>query len=30
LAADAMRLHVEEQLHWRTEVPDYLETVNLE
>ncbi len=30
LAADAMRLHVEEQLHWRTEVPDYLETVNLD
>lgn len=30
LAADAMRLHVEEKLHWRTEVPDYLETVNLD
>jgi len=30
LAADAMRLHVEEQLHWRTEVPDYLETVTLD
>jgi metallo-beta-lactamase family protein len=30
LAADAMRLHVEEQLHWHTEVPDYLETVNLD
>lgn len=30
LAADAMRLHVEEQLHWHAEVPDYLETVNLD
>lgn len=30
IAADAMRLHVEEQLHWQTIVPDYLETVNLD
>ncbi|HEY9210135.1 MAG TPA: MBL fold metallo-hydrolase [Methylotenera sp.] len=30
LAADAMRLHVEEQLHWHAEVPDYLEAVNLD
>ena len=27
LAADAMRLHVEETLHWRCRVPEYLETV---
>ena len=30
LAADAMRLHVEEEMHWRTIVPDYLETVTLD
>lgn len=30
LAADAMRLHLEEKLHWRAEVPDYLETVTLD
>jgi len=30
LAADAMRLHVEEDMHWRTIVPDYLETVTLD
>ena len=30
VAADAMRLHIEEQLHWKTIVPDYLETVTLD
>lgn len=30
VAADAMRLHIEEQLHWRVTVPDYLETVTLD
>jgi metallo-beta-lactamase family protein len=30
VAADAMRLHIEEQLRWKTIVPDYLETVNLD
>jgi metallo-beta-lactamase family protein len=30
LAADGMRRHIEEQLHWRTVVPEYLETVNLD
>ncbi len=30
VAADAMRLHLEERLHWRVTVPDYLETVNLD
>lgn len=30
LAADAMRLHLEEKLHWRAEVPDYLETITLD
>lgn len=30
VAADAMRLHIEEQLHWRVVVPDYLETVTLD
>ncbi len=30
LAADAMRRHIEEKLHWRTEVAEYLETVMLE
>jgi metallo-beta-lactamase family protein len=29
VAADAMRLHIEEQLHWQVVVPDYLETVTL-
>ncbi len=28
-AADAMRLHIEEKLHWKVAVPEYLETVNL-
>ena len=30
VAADAMRLHIEEQLHWQVVVPDYLETVTLD
>ena len=30
VAADAMRLHIEEQLHWPVQVPDYLETVSLD
>lgn len=30
LAADDMRRHIEEKLHWNTEVPEYLETVNLD
>ena len=30
VAADAMRLHLEEQLRWSVTVPDYLETVNLD
>jgi metallo-beta-lactamase family protein len=30
VAADAMRLHLEEQLHWPVTVPDYLETVDLD
>ncbi len=29
IAADAMRHHIEEKLHWQTCVPDYLETVDL-
>jgi metallo-beta-lactamase family protein len=29
IAADAMRLHIEEKLHWQVVVPDYLETVSL-
>lgn len=29
VAADAMRLHIEEQLKWQTCVPDYLQKVNL-
>lgn len=29
IAADAMRLHIEEELHWQVVVPDYLETVSL-
>lgn len=28
-ASDAMRLHIEEKLHWKTMVPDYLQTVDL-
>ncbi len=28
-AADAMRIHVQETLHWRTVVPEYLETFEL-
>ncbi len=30
LAADSMRLHLEEKLHWRAEVPEYLETITLD
>jgi metallo-beta-lactamase family protein len=30
VAADAMRLHIEEELRWKTMVPDYLETVSLD
>jgi metallo-beta-lactamase family protein len=30
VAADAMRLHIEEQLKWQVVVPDYLETVTLD
>lgn len=30
LAADSMRRHIEEKLHWHTVVPEYLETVSLE
>jgi metallo-beta-lactamase family protein len=30
VAADMMRRHIEEKLHWHTIVPDYLETVRLE
>jgi metallo-beta-lactamase family protein len=30
VAADAMRLHIEEELRWRTKVPDYLESVDLD
>ena len=30
VAADMMRKHIEEKLHWNTVVPDYLETVGLE
>ena len=29
IAADTMRHHIEEKLHWQTCVPDYLETVDL-
>lgn len=29
VAADAMRLHVEEEMHWKVLVPEYLETVEL-
>jgi len=29
VAADAMRIHIEEKLHWQVVVPDYLETVTL-
>ncbi len=28
-AADALRLHIEEKLHWPCHVPDYMETVTL-
>ncbi len=30
LAADAMRIHIEEKLHWHVEVPEYLQTVTLD
>jgi len=30
VAADSMRRHIEEELHWHAEVPDYLETVTLD
>ena len=30
VAADAMRLHIEEKLKWRVVVPEYLETVKLD
>ena len=30
VAADAMRLHIEEELRWKTIVPDYLETIDLD
>jgi metallo-beta-lactamase family protein len=30
VAADMMRRHIEEQLHWQVIVPDYLETVSLD
>ncbi|WP_036302578.1 MBL fold metallo-hydrolase RNA specificity domain-containing protein [Methylotenera sp. L2L1] len=30
VAADSMRRHIEEQLHWQVEVPEYLETVRLD
>jgi len=30
VAADAMRHHIEERLHWQVVVPDYLETVTLD
>ena len=30
VAADMMRKHIEEKLHWNTVVPDYLETMGLE
>ena len=29
VAADAMRLHIQDQLHWQVVVPEYLETVHL-
>jgi metallo-beta-lactamase family protein len=29
IAADSMRHHIEEKLHWQTCVPDYLETIDL-
>lgn len=29
IASDCMRLHIEEELHWKTIVPDYLQTVEL-
>jgi metallo-beta-lactamase family protein len=30
VAADSMRRHIEEELHWQVEVPEYLETVTLD
>ena len=30
LAADAMRIHIEEKLNWQVKIPDYLETVTLD
>ena len=30
VATDTMRLHIEEELRWKTIVPDYLETVTLD
>jgi metallo-beta-lactamase family protein len=30
VAADSMRRHIEEKLHWQVEVPEYLETVTLD
>lgn len=30
IAADAMRIHIEEKLKWRVEIPDYLETFTLD
>jgi metallo-beta-lactamase family protein len=30
VAANAMRLHIEEKLHWQVKVPEYLETVTLD
>lgn len=30
IAADAMRIHIEEKLRWRIKVPEYLETVTLD
>lgn len=29
VAADAMRIHIEERLNWQVKIPDYLETVTL-
>jgi metallo-beta-lactamase family protein len=30
VAADSMRRHIEEKLHWQVEVPEYLQTVTLD
>lgn len=30
VAADSMRRHIQEKLHWQVEVPEYLETVRLD